>query len=169
MKQISLYFYSNLRKSANIAVLLLLSHIAGAQESDKAIINSQYHQLIDAENQHNVDSVRLFVWNSTSTLFVAKTKRTEEGGWAGFWGNDVVMQHFHDILTGSTFHIFPEYDKIKTVFLKPEVAETYVPVKISVSYAGQVPVPKPFLMIIMWVKESYAWKLASDIVIPIPN
>jgi hypothetical protein len=42
-------------------------------------------------------------------------------------------------------------------------------VKISVSYAGQTPVPKPFLMIVMWVKEGQEWKMATDIAIPIPQ
>jgi hypothetical protein len=32
------------------------------------------------------------------------------------------------------------------------VAEAYAPVRITVAYAGQTPVLKPFLMIIDWVR-----------------
>jgi hypothetical protein len=157
------------RKIVLLALLSLFTFSLHAQEKDAASIKVLYRQLIDAEDAHNVDGVRKILWDSPSTLFVAKTRTPAEGGWAGFWGTDVVMQHFHDILTGSTFRIDPDYNAYKTVFLKPDVAETYVPVKISVSYAGQTPVPKPFLMIVLWVKEGQEWKMATDIAIPIPQ
>jgi hypothetical protein len=146
----------------------IFSLSAHAQVNDADGLKTLYGQLIDAENAHDVDGVRKILWDSPAALFVAKTKTPAEGGWAGFWGTDVVMQHFHDILTGSTFHIEPDYSAEKTVFLKPDVAETYVPVKISVSYAGQTPIPKPFLMIVMWVKNAGEWKMSTDIAIPIP-
>jgi hypothetical protein len=51
----------------------------------------------------------------------------------------------------------------------PSVAETYVPVSISVGYAGQSGTPKPFLMIIEWVRlNSGVWRMATDIALPIP-
>lgn len=46
------------------------------------------------------------------------------------------------------FHIDPDYSKEKVVGLTRDVAETYVPVKITVAYPGQAPVPKPSLMIL---------------------
>jgi hypothetical protein len=130
-------------------------------------LKTLYKQLIDAENRHDLAAVRPFVWISPSTLFVAKTATPAEGNWAGFWGTDVVMQHFHDLYQG-TFCMNPDYDKEKVVGLSPDVAETYVPIKISVAYAGQTPVPKPFLMIVEWVKTPEGWKLATDIALPIP-
>jgi hypothetical protein len=165
----SFWILCSSRKIAVLALLSLFTFSLHAQDKDANSIQLLYGQLIDAENAHDVDGVRKILWDSPSTLFVAKTKTPAEGGWAGFWGTDVVMQHFHDILTGSTFHIDPDYSAAKTVFLKPDVAETYVPVKISVSYAGQTPVPKPFLMIVMWVKEGREWKMSTDIAIPIPQ
>jgi hypothetical protein len=36
--------------------------------------------------------------------------------------------------------------------LTPNVAESYAPVNITVSYAGQDGSPKPFLMVFNWVK-----------------
>ncbi len=137
---------------------------------DSATLNrlkAQYKQLIDAENRHDLEAVKPMVWNSSSALFVAKTATPAEGNWAGFWGSDVVMRHFHDLYQG-TFVMDPDYDKEKVVGLAPDVAETYVPLKISVAYAGQTPVPKPFLMIVEWVKTSEGWKMATDIALPIP-
>ncbi len=77
------------------------------------------------------------------------------------------MQHFRDLYKG-TFHMDPDYSKEKVVGLTSDVAETYVPLKISVAYAGQTPIPKPFLMIVEWVKTPQGWRMATDIALPIP-
>ncbi len=54
------------------------------------------------------------------------------------------------------------------VGLTHDVAETYVPVRITVAYAAQKPVPKPFLMILEWIRTPAGWKMATDITLPIP-
>lgn len=130
-------------------------------------LKGMYRKLIDAENRHDLKAVRLFLWTSPTTLFVAKTKTAAEGNWAGFWGTDVVMQHFHDLYQGP-FRIDPDYAQEKTVGLTRDIAEAYVPVRITVSYGGQQPVPKPFLMILEWIRTPAGWKLATDIALPIP-
>jgi hypothetical protein len=58
-------------------------------------------------------------------LFVAKTKTAAESNWAGFWGTDVVMQHFHDLYQGSC-RLDPDYTQEKTVGLTRDVAEIYI-------------------------------------------
>jgi len=131
-------------------------------------IKALYRKLIAAENQHDLAEVRTMVWDSPSTLFVAKTATAAEGNWAGFWGIDGVMRHLAEIYDAGTFRIDPDYDKEKVVGLTPDVAETYVPVKITVAYAGQTPVPKPFLMILTWIHTPEGWRMASDIALPIP-
>jgi hypothetical protein len=127
-----------------------------------------YKRLIDAENRHDVAAVRSFVWVSPNTLFVAKTATAAEGNWAGFWGTDVVLNHLDDLYKAGPFKIEPEYDKEKVVALSRDVAETYAPVSITVAYAGQTPVPKPFLMILEWVRTPEGWRMATDIALPIP-
>jgi hypothetical protein len=127
-----------------------------------------YKRLIDAENRHDVAAVRSFVWVSPNTLFVAKTATAAEGNWAGFWGTDVVLNHLDDLYKAGPFEIEPEYDKEKVVALSHDVAETYVPVSITVAYAGQTPVPKPFLMILEWVRTPEGWRMATDIALPVP-
>lgn len=126
-----------------------------------------YKQLIDAENRHDLDAVRPLLWKSPSMLFVAKTATPAEGNWAGFWGTNVVLQHFHDLYQ-ETFVMSPDYSKEKVVGLSAEVAETYVPLQIAVAYAGQTPVPKPFLMIVEWVRTPAGWKMATDVALPVP-
>jgi hypothetical protein len=39
---------------------------------------------------------------------------------------------------------------------------------ITVSYAGQDGTPRPFLMIIDWVRVRKDWKVASEIILPVP-
>ena len=131
-------------------------------------IKTLYRRLIGAENRHDLAEVRTMVWDSPSTLFVAKTATAAEGNWAGFWGIDLVMQHFAEIYEAGTFQIDPDYDKEKVVGLTRDVAETYVPVKITVTYAGQTPEPKRFLMILVWIHVPDGWRTASDIALPIP-
>jgi hypothetical protein len=122
-----------------------------------------YKTLIEDENRHDLSAVRKLVWNSTSTLFVAKAPT----GWRGYWGIDDVMQHLHDLYQ-TPFQIDPDYDEEKVVFITPEIAETYAPVRITLAYAGQNPVPKPFIMVLLWVSTADGWKMASDIPIPVP-
>jgi len=131
-------------------------------------IRGLYKQLIDAENRHDIAAVRSFVWISPNTLFVAKTATAAEGNWAGFWGTDVVLNHLDDLYKAGPFKIEPDYDKEKIVALSHDVAETYVPVSITVAYAGQTPVPKPFLMILEWVRTPEGWRMATDVALPIP-
>jgi hypothetical protein len=133
-----------------------------------AELRALYQQLIDAENAHNIAAVRDMVWDSPSALFVAKTKTPAEGNWAGFWGREVVVEHIHGLFAG-TFHIEPAYAEERIVLLTNSVAETYVPVQISVAYGGQSGTPQPFLMIIDWVRVGHGtWKMATDIALPIP-
>jgi hypothetical protein len=135
---------------------------------DLEALRALYRRLIDAENRHDVAAVRPFVWVSPNTLFVAKTATVAEGNWAGFWGTEVVLQHLDDLYKAGSFRIDPDYDKEKVVALSHDVAETYVPVSITVAYAGQIPVPKPFLMILEWVRTPDGWRMATDIALPIP-
>ncbi len=36
------------------------------------------------------------------------------------------------------------------------------------SYAGQDGTPKPFLVIVEWIKVAKEWKIASEIILPVP-
>jgi hypothetical protein len=41
-------------------------------------------------------------------------------------------------------------------------------VQITIAYVGQTPVPKPFLMILGWIRTLEGWRMATDIALPIP-
>src|SRR6201992_3385399 len=128
-----------------------------------------YNRLIVANNNHDIAAVKPMFWVSPDALFVAKTATAAEGNWAGFWGTDVVLQHLDELYRAGPFRIEPDYAKEKIVALNRDVAETYVPVAITVAYAGQDPVPKPFLMILEWVRTPEGWRMATDIALPIPS
>jgi len=137
--------------------------IAVGQTTKEQEIKNIYKQLIDAENRHDLRAVQALVWNSSSTLFVAKAPV----GWHGYWGIDDVIQHLHDMYQ-QPFRIDPIYPEEKVVFIAPEIAETYAPVRITVAYGGQNPVPKPFVMVLLWIKTPNGWKMTTDIPIPVP-
>lgn len=64
-----------------------------------------------------------------------------------------------------TVVLAPNFSRLKVVGLTHELAESCAPVTITVSYAGQDGTPKPFLMIINWIRD---WKVASEIILPVP-
>lgn len=143
--------------------LFWATQFGSAADDKEQDVKNIYKKLIDAENIHDLPTVRELVWNSPSTLFVAKAPV----GWHGYWGIDNVMQHLHDMYQ-QPFRIDPIYEEEKVVFITPEIAETYVPVQITVAYGGQNPVPKPFVMVLIWTKTQEGWKMTTDIPIPVP-
>jgi len=127
-----------------------------------------YRQLILAENRHDTAFIRALVWKNPSALLVAKTATLAEGNWAGFWGPDIVVSHIGSLFKAGSFRIDPDFAKERVVGLTADVAQTYVPVMITVAFAGQTPVPKPFLMILEWIRTPQGWRMATDIALPIP-
>jgi hypothetical protein len=97
---------------------------------------------------------------------VAKSAIQPEGNWAGFWGNEAVDQK--PTISVGPVVLEPDYSKLKVVGLTRDVAESYVPINITVSYAGQDGTARPFLMIINWLRVWKDWKVASEIILPVP-
>lgn len=63
----------------------------------------------------------------------------------------------------------PDFSKLRVVGLTRDMAESYAPMTITVSYAGQDGAPKPFLMLINWIRVGKEWKVASEIILPVPS
>jgi hypothetical protein len=131
-------------------------------------IRSQFEKLMDLANRHDLTALHEMFWQSPSTLLVAKSAIPSEGNWAGFWGNESIDQKLHDIATSGPVVLQPDFSKLKIVGLTHDVAESYVPMNITVSYAGQDGTPRPFLMIIDWIRVRKDWKVASEIILPVP-
>jgi len=131
-------------------------------------IASRFSELMALANRHDLDALHLMFWQSPSALLVAKSAIPSEGNWAGFWGNDAVDRKLHDIAASGPVVLTPDLSRLKVVGLTAEVAESYAPVNITVSYAGQDGTPRPFLMIINWIKVAKDWKIASEIILPVP-
>jgi hypothetical protein len=131
-------------------------------------IKANFSQLIALANQHDLAALHGMFWQSPSALLVAKSAVPSEGNWAGYWGNAAVDQKLHDIAGSGPVVLAPDFSRLKVVGLTLEVAESYAPMNITVSYAGQDGTPRPFLMIIEWLKVANDWKVASEIILPIP-
>jgi hypothetical protein len=131
-------------------------------------IKSRFGELMTLANQHDLKALHPMFWQSPSVLLVAKSADPTVGNWAGFWGNDAVDQKLHDIAASGPVVLTADFDKLKVVGLTTEVAESYAPVTITVSYAGQDGTPKPFLLIVNWIKVLDDWKVASEIILPVP-
>jgi hypothetical protein len=131
-------------------------------------IKSQFSQLMGLANRHDVKAIHGMFWQSQSALLVAKSAVPSEGNWAGYWGNDAIDQKLHDIATSGPVVIAPDLAQLRVVGLTHDVAEFYAPMTIAVSYAGQDGTAKPFLIIIDWLRVGRDWKIASEIIVPVP-
>jgi hypothetical protein len=131
-------------------------------------IKSKFSRLMELANSHDFKGLHEMFWQSPSTLLVAKSAIQSEGNWAGFWGNEAIDQKLHDIGSSGPVVLEPDYSKLKVVGLTRDVAESYVPMNITVSYAGQDGTARPFLMIINWLRIGKEWKVASEIILPVP-
>jgi hypothetical protein len=132
------------------------------------MIESRFGQLMELANRHDVKTLHGMFWQSPSVLLVAKSAVPSEGNWAGFRGNAAIDQKLQDIAASGPVVLVPDYSRLKVVGLTPDVAQSYAPVTITVSYAGQDGKPRPFLIIIDWIKVANDWKIASEIVLPVP-
>ena len=137
-----------------------------AQNLDE--IRSEFSRLMELANRHDLHALHDMFWHSPSVLLVAKSAVPSDGNWAGFWGNDAVDRKLHDIAASGPVVLRPDLSKLRVVGLTSDVAQSYVPLSITVSYAGQDGTPKPFLMIIEWIKVRSDWKIASEIILPVP-
>lgn len=131
-------------------------------------IKSKFGKLMELANKHDFSALHGMFWQSPSALLVAKSAIPSEGNWASFWGNEAIDQKLHDIGSSGPVVLEPDYSKLNVVGLTHDVAEAYVPMNITVSYAGQDGIPKPFLMIINWLRVGKDWKVASEIILPVP-
>ena len=131
-------------------------------------IKARFSELMDLANRHDLKDLHGMFWQSPSVLLVAKSAVPSDGNWAGFWGNDAIDRKLHDIAASGPVVLTPDLSCLKVVGLTRDVAESYVPLTITVSYAGQDGTPKPFLMIIDWIRVKTDWKIASEIILPVP-
>ncbi|HVE22210.1 MAG TPA: hypothetical protein VNC39_09540 [Acidocella sp.] len=131
-------------------------------------IRSEFGKLMVLANRHDLEAIHQMFWQSPSALLVAKSAIPANGNWAGFWGNAAIDRKLHDIAASGPVVLQPDFSKLKVVGLTRDVAESYAPMTITVSYAGQDGTPKPFLMIIDWIRTGKDWKVASEIILPVP-
>jgi hypothetical protein len=73
-----------------------------------------------------------------------------------------------DIAGSGPVVLSPDLSKLIVVGLTRELAETYVPMTITVSYAGQDGTPEPFSDDHRLAQVGNDWKIASEIILPVP-
>ncbi|AVC46622.1 hypothetical protein ELI38_27885 (plasmid) [Rhizobium leguminosarum] len=160
--------------AATVALATAVATVASAADKNPldartiGTIQSRFGELMELANKHDIKGLHAMFWQSPSALLVAKSAVPSEGNWAGFWGNNAIDHKLHDIAASGPVVLTPDLSKLKVVALTPDVAESYAPMEITVSYAGQDGTPKPFLMIITWKKIAKDWKVASEIILPVP-
>jgi len=97
-------------------------------------IKSKFGRLMELANNHDFKALHGMFRQLPSTLLVAKSAILSEGNWAGFWGNEAIDQKLHDIGSSGPVVLEPDYSKLKVVGLTRDVAESYVPINITVFF-----------------------------------
>jgi predicted RNA-binding protein len=169
-----------MQKTLFAAAFALASVVAGAAGAapaayrdplDAATLNtigSQFSRLMELANRHDIKAIHEMFWQSPTALLVAKSAIPSEGNWAGYWGNDAIDRKLSDIAASGGVVLTPDLARLKVAGRTDKWAESYAPVNITVSYAGQDGTPKPFLLIVEWIKVAKQWKIASEIILPVP-
>jgi hypothetical protein len=99
-----------------------------------------------------------FSLTAPSTLLDAKSAISSEGNCAGFWGNDAIDQKLHDISGSGPVVLDSGFSRLKA----------YAPMNITVSYAGHEWHAQTIPDVINWIKVGNNWKVASEIILPVP-
>jgi hypothetical protein len=171
---------TQMRKTILVATLALAALATGSAVAAPAgerepldaqtlrTIGTRFGKLMELANKHDIQAIHAMFWQSPSALLVAKSAIPSEGNWAGVWGNEAIDRKLHDIAAAGPAILEPDFSKLKVVGLTKDVAESYAPVTITVSYAGQDGTPKPFLLILTWMRSGKDWKVASEIILPVP-
>jgi hypothetical protein len=169
-----------MQKTFSAAVIAVAALVAGSAVAAPAAykdpldaptlktIASRFSQLMELANRHDIKAIHEMFWQSPSALLVAKSAIASEGNWAGYWGNDAIDRKLGDIAASGGVVLTPDLPRLKVAGRTDNWAESYAPVEITVSYAGQDGTPKPFLVIVEWIKFAKAWKIASEIILPVP-
>ncbi|WP_024519626.1 nuclear transport factor 2 family protein [Bradyrhizobium sp. Tv2a-2] len=144
-----------------------LPHKRPLDETTLGELRGLYKKLIDAENVHDLETVKSMLLASPDSLFISRLEPVEKGEWGGYWGTPSIMEHFAALYSG-TFPIDPNFTEEKIVGLSPDVAQTYTPVLITSNYGGQAPIGRHFLMVVEWVLTPDGWRVATDIPMPVP-
>jgi hypothetical protein len=170
----------NMQKAIVAATISLVAVFADSQSDPEighqdaltlsalSTVRSRFVELMNLANRHDLEALHAMFWQSPSALLVAKSAEPSEGNWAGYWGNEAIDQKLHDIAASGPVVLQPNYSKLKIVALTPQIVESYAPLNITVSYAGQDGTPRPFLIIIDWIKVGELWKVATEIILPVP-
>ena len=131
-------------------------------------IGARFSRLMELANRHDINAIHQMFWQSPSALLVAKSAIPSEGNWAGYWGKDAIDKKLRDIAASGGVVLTPDLSRLKVTGRTDRWAESYAPVNITVSYAGQDGTPKPFLLIVEWIRIAKQWKIASEIILPVP-
>lgn len=134
-----------------------------AQTSDETQVQGLFNNLLAAENRRDARTVRAMFTTGPDTLFVGKSPSGVPDAWQGFWGASATNQ-LQAVLEHGGFNVVKR-DPLRLSTLSHDVIQLYAPVTISVTYGGQTGAPKPFILMLYWVRSGRGWKIATDVAV----
>jgi hypothetical protein len=121
-KMVAIVAFTLATLSAGFAAATPVSYKDPLSAGTLSTIESNFSELMELANKHDIKGLHAMFWQSPSALLVAKSAIPSEGSWAGFRGNDAVDQKLHDMATSGPVVLTPDLSKLNVVGLTPDIA-----------------------------------------------
>ena len=148
-------------RSVKAAFLFAIMTIAlGAHASavtNEAEARALFTKFVAAQNAHSVGDVKSMLWNSPSTLLLARG--------AEIRGPAAVADRFKEYYEG-TWHVEPDMSQFHVTSISKDVMQFVVPVVFTRGLPGQPPQDINRLITQTLVHDANGWHIASIISLP---
>jgi len=147
------------RRLVICGTLVLLSTIKPAAAAPEDEVRATFDRFVTAQNAHDIKAVESLLLGSPNFLWITRGTPV--------WGADAALRRFATLYEG-TWRLEPESAGLKIAMIGDGAAQVYVPILFTIGAAGQQPQPTRFLMNMVLVRTSNAWRVSSILPIPAP-
>ena len=145
-------------KAAFLFVMMIIALGANASAAtNESEARALFTKFVAAQNAHSVGDVKSMLWNSPSTLLLARG--------AEIRGPAAVADRFKEYYEG-TWHVEPDMSQFHVTSISKDVMQFVVPVVFTQGLPGQPPQDINRLITQTLVHDANGWHIASIISLP---
>ena len=148
------------RLLSTVSLFVIMTVPLGARASaatNEAEARALFTKFVAAQNAHSVSGVKAILWNSPSTLLLARGAEIRGPGAIA----DRFKEYYED-----TWHVEPDMSLFHVTLISKDVMQFVVPVVFSRGLPGQPSQDNNFLVTQTLVHDANGWHIASIISIP---
>lgn len=119
-----------------------------------------FEQFIKAQNQHDLTALDNLLVDSSDFIWITKGQT--------IWGKKSALKRFETLYKG-TWSLEPDKSNLKIITLDQNSRQIYVPITFLIGESGQEPKQIKFLMNMILVNKTGAWKVSAILPIQTMN